>query len=133
MVGVEDSLEVLSLGFSRSPLSLSLVEGFAVPAVGWLCVLFLVCGLVGLYDGLVNTIHLCVSSVMCEIYFMLNPPSHHGGCCCRGVWGFSVSGCATLLCGLGRGERISFLPLVYVQRVRRCRVFVVLWWGCSFQ
>ena len=24
---------------------------------------------------------------MCEIYFMLNPPSHHGGCCCFGVGG----------------------------------------------
>lgn len=30
-------IEVLSLGFSRLPLSLSLVEGFAVPADGWLC------------------------------------------------------------------------------------------------
>ena len=29
-------IEVLSLGFHGKPLSLSLVEGFAVPAVGWL-------------------------------------------------------------------------------------------------
>lgn len=51
MVGVEDSLEVLSLGFSRSPLSLSLVEGFAVPAVGWLCVLFWCVGWLGCMMG----------------------------------------------------------------------------------
>lgn len=48
---------------------------------------------------------------MCEIYFMLNPPSHHGGCCCRGVGGGLVYPGASLAFVSGEGEHMSFFPV----------------------